>query len=47
MLEEKCEEALTGTETDLIGLDMLAEELRPLGWMLWDALHGVGVSDRA
>lgn len=45
VLEERCAAALTGPETDLIGLDMVAEELRPLGWILWDALHGAATTD--
>jgi len=24
---------------------MVAEELRPLGWILWDALHGATMTD--
>jgi hypothetical protein len=45
LLEERCAAALTGPDTDLIGLDMVAEELRPLGWILWDALHGAAATD--
>jgi hypothetical protein len=45
VLEERCAAALTGPDTDLIGLDMIAEELRPLGWILWDALHGAATAD--
>lgn len=44
-LTERCASALTGPDTDLIGLDMVAEELRPLGWILWDALHGATMTD--
>ena len=46
MLEERRAAALTGPDTDLIALDMVAEELRPLGWILWDALHGAATTDR-
>lgn len=45
VLEAQCDAALTGADTDLIGLDVIAEELRPLGWILWDALHGAGTTD--
>ncbi len=45
VLEERCAAALTGDDTDLIGLDMVAEELRPLGWILWDALQGASATD--
>lgn len=45
VLEAWCDAALTGVDTDLIGLDVIAEELRPLGWILWDALHGAGATD--
>jgi hypothetical protein len=45
LLETQCDAALTGSDTDLIGLDMIAEELRPLGWILWDALHGAATTD--
>jgi hypothetical protein len=44
-LEKRCAAALTGPDTDLIGLDMVAEELRPLGWIVWDALHGAATTD--
>jgi hypothetical protein len=45
VLEAQCDSALTGPDTDLVGLDMIAEELRPLGWILWDALHGAATTD--
>jgi hypothetical protein len=45
VFEERCAAALTGPDTDLIGLDMVAEELRPLGWILWDALNGAATTD--
>jgi hypothetical protein len=45
VLEKRCAAALTGPDIDLIGLDMVAEELRPLGWILWDALHGGTATD--
>jgi hypothetical protein len=45
VLEQRCSAALTGPDTDLIGLDMVAEELRPLGWILWDALHGAATTE--
>lgn len=35
-----CEDSMAGSEADLIGLDIFAEELRPLAWTLWDAVHG-------
>jgi len=44
-LKERCASALTGPDTDLVGLDMVAEELRPLGWILWDAMHGATMTD--
>jgi hypothetical protein len=44
-LEARCAAALTGPDTELIGLDMIAEELRPLGWILWDALYGAATTD--
>ena len=43
--KDRCAAALTGQDTDLIGLDIVAEELRPLGWVLWDALHGSSTTD--
>lgn len=45
VLEERCAAALIGSDTDLIGLDMVAEELRPLSWILWDALYGAATTD--
>jgi hypothetical protein len=45
VLEKRCSAALTGPNTDLIALDMVAEELRPLGWILWDALHGAATTE--
>jgi hypothetical protein len=44
-LEERCAAALTGPDTDLVALDIVAEELRPLGWILWDALRGASTTD--
>jgi hypothetical protein len=37
--EDDC--AIRPTDADAIGLDIFAEALQPLGWMLLDALHGL------
>lgn len=41
ILEQRAADALAGSDTDVIGLDIFEEALQPLGWMLWDALHGL------
>lgn len=43
-LEAVCAAALSGADADLVGLDIVAAEVRPLGWTVWDALHGAPVN---
>ena len=43
-LEGRLSDALHGREVDAVGLDIFAEALQPLGWMLWDALFGLRFS---
>jgi hypothetical protein len=44
-VEARCAKALSGPDTDLISLDMVSEELRPLGWVLSDALLGAPAAE--
>jgi hypothetical protein len=40
-----CTEALTSADVDLVAVDIAGLPLRPLGCILWDALHAISTAD--